>query len=198
MKREHALRVRPHGLTMKERAFCEHYVDSGNATQSAIKAGYSVKSAEKNAGLILRRPHVMAFVKIKIEERFAAERMTNEEIIARIARIARMDIRGMFDEAGKLKPISALTAEEAYAIRGFETKVNIPREGDPEEITKVKLADPLAALALAARINKLTSNENKQLNVFIDLDARMDRARKRKAIANTKATDVESRVVSDQ
>lgn len=32
-------------LTVKQRKFCQYYAQSGNATESAIKAGYSTKTA---------------------------------------------------------------------------------------------------------------------------------------------------------
>ncbi len=205
MKRDVAAVVRPHGLTPKERAFCEAYVGgpatAGKSQPSAVAAGYSPRTAEKNAGLILRRPHVMAFIKQRLNEQFAAERMTNEEILARTARIARMDPREFFDESGKPRPISELTAEQAYNLRAFESKQEEFGSGANAKFTdttKLKLADPLHALALLAKINKLTTNETTQLNVFVDLDARMDRAKKRRMLAIEKSSKLDSDVVSDQ
>jgi phage terminase small subunit len=35
-------------LNARQKAFCEYYVASGNATEAAIKAGYSEKNARKS------------------------------------------------------------------------------------------------------------------------------------------------------
>lgn len=45
-------------LTAKERAFVERYLVDGNATQAAIRAGYSAKTAAAIASENLRKPHI--------------------------------------------------------------------------------------------------------------------------------------------
>lgn len=46
------------GLTWKQERFCRHYVKTGNGTQSAIKAGYSPRTAYAIASENLRKPEV--------------------------------------------------------------------------------------------------------------------------------------------
>lgn len=50
--------MRLDGLTWKQERFCRHYVKTGNGTQSAIKAGYSPKTAYAIASENLRKPEV--------------------------------------------------------------------------------------------------------------------------------------------
>ncbi|WP_330848208.1 terminase small subunit [Limosilactobacillus fermentum] len=57
-------------LTAKQRLFADEYIKSGNATQSYIKAGYSVKS-EKVAGVNATRMLGNARVKSYIEAKMA-------------------------------------------------------------------------------------------------------------------------------
>lgn len=47
-------------LTQKQRRFIDEYIISGNATQAAIKAGYSKKTAAVTATENLRKPNVKA------------------------------------------------------------------------------------------------------------------------------------------
>lgn len=49
-------------LTLKQKRFAERYVATGNATQSAISAGYSAKSAEKTGYENLSKPHIKAYI----------------------------------------------------------------------------------------------------------------------------------------
>lgn len=47
-----------YGLTRKQSDFCIYYVELGNATQAAIKAGYSVRTAKNQASTLLTKQGV--------------------------------------------------------------------------------------------------------------------------------------------
>ena len=47
-------------LTLKQKKFADEYIISGNATQSAIKAGYSKKTAGVIAVENLEKPNIQA------------------------------------------------------------------------------------------------------------------------------------------
>lgn len=49
-------------LTEKQKKFCEFYVASGNATESAIKAGYSEKTAYSIGNENLKKPDVKLYI----------------------------------------------------------------------------------------------------------------------------------------
>jgi phage terminase small subunit len=49
-------------LTPKQKKFCEHYASSGNATASAIKSGYSKKSARQIANENLTKPYIQEYI----------------------------------------------------------------------------------------------------------------------------------------
>ncbi len=50
-------------LTAKQQRFCEEYVVDCNATQAALRAGYSAKTAGEQGHQQLQKPHVAAEVK---------------------------------------------------------------------------------------------------------------------------------------
>ena len=50
-------------MTARQRKFAEYYAASGNATQSAIKAGYSAKYANTNASKLLTVDEVCNYIK---------------------------------------------------------------------------------------------------------------------------------------
>lgn len=50
-------------LTVKQKRFCEEYVKAGNATQSAIKAGYSKKTASVIGVENLSKPKIASYIK---------------------------------------------------------------------------------------------------------------------------------------
>lgn len=61
-----------YSLTLKEKAFCEAYLDHrGNGVKAAIKAGYKVKNRLVAAAIAtenLSKPHIFQYVALKLEE----------------------------------------------------------------------------------------------------------------------------------
>ena len=55
-------------LTQKQRRFIDEYIISGNATQAAIKAGYSKKTAAVTATENLRKPNIKAEIQARNAE----------------------------------------------------------------------------------------------------------------------------------
>lgn len=59
------------GLTQRQKKFCDEYMLCGNATQAAIKAGYSDKYAGQNADKILKNTNVkeyLAYFQKKVDQ----------------------------------------------------------------------------------------------------------------------------------
>lgn len=54
-------------LTVKQRRFADKYIETGNARQSAIIAGYSEKTASVIASENLTKPNISAYIKEKLE-----------------------------------------------------------------------------------------------------------------------------------
>ena len=76
-------------LTRKQQLFADEYIISSNATDAAIKAGYSKKTATKIASENLTKPDIISYIKEKtvISEQLRAD--TIEEVIAKGYSIAR-------------------------------------------------------------------------------------------------------------
>ena len=55
-------------LTAKQRLFADEYIKSGNATQSAIKAGYNVKNARVIGAQNLSKLNIKAYIDAKMAE----------------------------------------------------------------------------------------------------------------------------------
>lgn len=49
-------------LTLKQKRFCEYYVQTGNATESAKRAGYSEKTAYRTGADNLKKPQICAYI----------------------------------------------------------------------------------------------------------------------------------------
>lgn len=78
-------------LTIKQKKFADEYIISGNATQAAINAGYSEKTARKIGSENLTKPDIKSY----IDERM---KKLEEEAIADQAEVLKFLTRIMRDE----------------------------------------------------------------------------------------------------
>lgn len=54
-------------LTEKQRRFCDYYIQCGNATEAAIKAGYSKKTAKQIGTENLAKPVLKSYIDEQLE-----------------------------------------------------------------------------------------------------------------------------------
>lgn len=64
--------AKKHELTEMQKIFCANYIMTGNAYDSAIKAGYSESFAKTKAGQLAKQPKIEAYMKGLREERTEA------------------------------------------------------------------------------------------------------------------------------
>ena len=70
-----------YGLTLKQRRFADFYLETGNATESYVNAGYGTKKgkgAESESFKILRKPSIQAYIQ-KISAEKDSERIASQD-----------------------------------------------------------------------------------------------------------------------
>lgn len=80
-------------LSIKQKRFADEYIISGNATKSAIEAGYSKKTAESIGSRLLRNVKVSEYISKRAQEVFEERAMSVAEALAISASIARGEIQ---------------------------------------------------------------------------------------------------------
>jgi len=133
-------------LTEKQKKFCDEYLVDCNATQAAIRAGYSPKTAYSIGEENLRKPELQAEIqKRKIELQNKLE-ITQEKVLQELASIAfanGADFAKIEDnDTVKMIPTDKLSSEKLPAIAGI--KVN-------QYGVEVKLHDKVKALELLGK-----------------------------------------------
>ena len=63
------------GLNDRQRRFCVAYAQSGNATQAAIEAGYSAKTARQQGQRLLTNADIVRYIR-HLQDRAASARIT--------------------------------------------------------------------------------------------------------------------------
>jgi len=80
-------------MNERQKHFADEYIISKNATQSAIIAGYSEKTAYSIGQRLLKNVEISEYIKKRTEELFDERSMTIAEALAISASIARGDVQ---------------------------------------------------------------------------------------------------------
>jgi phage terminase small subunit len=80
-------------LTPKQAAFVREYLVDLNATQAAIRAGYSAKTAASIGEENLRKPDIKAAIAVAMAERAKRTEVTADRVVQELAKLAFSDIR---------------------------------------------------------------------------------------------------------
>lgn len=123
-------------LTEKQRLFCIYYMQSFNATQSAIKAGYSRDTAYQIGFENLRKPKIKEYL-TELKELYAQDDyLETKRLLDRHKQIAFSDLRDYIDENGELKNlknadgtlIKKITVRESSTSQGYSKSSSIELE----------------------------------------------------------------------
>ena len=71
-------------LNAKQMMFCREYLIDLNATQAAIRAGYSINTAKETGYENLTKPHIAEFIQVLMDERSASTGITAEYVLTGI------------------------------------------------------------------------------------------------------------------
>jgi len=152
-------------LTAKQRRFIEEYMIDKNATQAAIRAGYSKKTAYRTGADNLMKPQIAAAIQVKLDELSKKTQITAERVLKEYAKIAFADIKD-FTEFRTAKTVVGHDEETGELIIDYKQIVDVKPSDQVDgtlinEISlsrdgtlKVKLHDKVKALeALAKHLN---------------------------------------------
>lgn len=148
-------------LTAKQKRFCDEYLIDLNATQAAIRAGYSPKTACEQASRLLANVKVQDEIAIEMAERSKRTGINQDRVLMEIAKMAFVNIDDVIDlDTAKVKRTA--TKEDLACIQSVKIK---PTEFGTER--EIKLCDKKSNLELLG----------KHLGMFkdkVELEADMD------------------------
>lgn len=154
------------GLTPKQQRFVEEYLIDLNATQAAIRAGYSAKTAHAAGSRLLTNVKVKPVIRAAMDERAKRLEISADNVLKELARIGFADIRDLVEwdeEHVGFRPSEQLTDDQAAVVSEVlaETKRFTDSKGNTETTIKLKLKtyDKLAALRDLGRHLKLFTDQ---------------------------------------
>ncbi|MEY9435567.1 terminase small subunit [Bradyrhizobium elkanii] len=152
-------------LNDKQQRFILEYLIDFNASQAAIRAGYSPKTAGSQAHDLLKKPEIQTAIAEARDRTSNRLELTRDQVIEQYRRLGFSDIRKAFDAYGQIKPIAELDEETAAAIQGYEVEMRMLDGPDapPVPVLKVKWADRKGALDSIMRAQGWNSAEKHEL-----------------------------------
>jgi phage terminase small subunit len=141
-------------LTAKQSAFIDEYMIDLNASQAAIRAGYSAKTAEWIGPQLLKKSHVAEEIAKGMAKRQIRTDLTADQVLANIDLIRKDAMRDAFDKEGNQTMLNHAAALRACELLGkhmgmFGDKMALTIESTPEEDIDKRIAELLVATSAA-------------------------------------------------
>lgn len=151
-------------LTPKQERFIEEYLIDLNATQAAIRAGYSPKTANEQGNRLLANVSVRTCVDKAMAERSRRTGISQDRVIMELARIGFLNPDDVIN-FNNATVNSHASADDLAAIQSVKVKSSYTENGESTE-REVKFNDKLKALELLGKhLGMFKENININANV---------------------------------
>jgi len=154
-------------LTAKQLNFCHEYLIDSNATQAALRAGYSEKTAFQIGYENLTKLEIQEYLQKKRSKIAEKLEISTEKVLLEMARIAFYRVPDLFKDDGSIKDIKDIDENISAAIHGIKMGHVIIKNPSGEDevktyIKSVKFQPKDRALENLAKHLGLFEKDNKQ------------------------------------
>lgn len=133
-------------LSAKQERFCREYIIDLNATQAAIRAGYSARSANSMAARLIVKDSIQKKIRELQNERAAKLEVSAAAVVRELARLAFFDpgtvVRVLPGGVLEITPTDQLTDDQRRAVAAVSQS---------DGSTRIRFADKLRALELLGK-----------------------------------------------
>nr|WP_318379997.1 terminase small subunit [uncultured Enterobacter sp.]DAI86909.1 MAG TPA: Terminase small subunit [Caudoviricetes sp.] len=138
-------------LTDKQEMFCREYLIDLNATQAAIRAGYSEKTARASGSENLTKPDIQTRISELKAERNDRIDIDADYVLKRLFDIDQMDVLDILTESGDLKPVAQWPKVWRTTLSGLDV-MTMAGDGDTAGLLKkIKWPDKVKNLELLGK-----------------------------------------------
>jgi phage terminase small subunit len=136
-------------LTEKQQRFVDEYLIDLNATQAAIRAGYSAKTADVQGSRMLGNIKVQQAIAEQMAERSKRTGINQDRVVLELAKIAFLNISDVVDtDTGEILPNAS--PDDLACIESVKFKQSDNQYGGSIE-REVKVASKLKALEMLGK-----------------------------------------------
>ncbi len=139
-------------LTQKQILFAKEYLKDLNATQAAIRAGYSKKTAKQIATENLSKPAIAAAIQAGCKKRMDKVEVDADWVLQRLVEEAEADVADLYRDGGGLKPPHEWPmAWRKGLVAGVDVHFERGEDGEAGTTTKVRLSDRIKRIELIGK-----------------------------------------------
>lgn len=135
-------------LTKKQQLFVDEYLIDLNATQAAIRAGYSAKTADVQGSRMLGNVKVQQVIAEAMAKRSKRTGVNQDRVVLELAKIAFVKMTDIVDSKGRIKDTA--TDDDLSCIESIKYKESDNEFGGSVE-REVKISPKLKALELLGK-----------------------------------------------
>lgn len=135
-------------LTEKQQRFVDEYLIDLNATQAAIRAGYSAKTADVQGSRMLGNVKVQQAIAEAMAKRSKRTGVNQDRVVLELAKIAFVKMTDIVDSEGRIR--SNATDDDLSCIESIKYKEFDNEYGGSVE-REVKISSKLKALELLGK-----------------------------------------------
>jgi phage terminase small subunit len=135
-------------LTPKQQRFVEEYLIDLNATQAAIRSGYSEKTAKSIGQENLTKPDIQKAIEEAQNKRQEQTQIDAAYVLKRLVEIDQMDVLDIMDDDGNVKPLRDWPKIWRQYISNIET---ISMDDGEGWLKKIKWPDKVKNLELLGK-----------------------------------------------
>ncbi|HCJ0305838.1 terminase small subunit [Klebsiella pneumoniae] len=138
-------------LTDKQDMFCREYLIDLNATQAAIRVGYSAKTANRTATKLLSKAVIQSRIAELKEQRNDLVGINATYVLNRLVEIDQMDVLDILTSTGELKPVTQWPKVWRTTLSGLDV-IEMAAEGNTTALLKkIKWPDKVKNLELIGK-----------------------------------------------
>lgn len=154
-------------LTPKQKKFADEYIKTGNATQSAIEAGYSKKTAAVIAAENLIKPNIKAYIERCMAEIASKRVMSYTEAVELLTSIARGEEKETVVVATPVS-VEKVEKEADLKTRISALKEILKRYPNNDKLIEQQIRKLSAEADIAQKKAELLSGNNSDINININ------------------------------
>ena len=155
-------------LTDKQQRFVDEYLIDLNATQAAIRAGYSAKTADQQGSRLLANVKIKQAVAEKQAQRSKRTGVNQDRVVLELAKVAFAKMTDIVDSEGRIKEDAS--PDDLACIESIKYKESDNEYGGSVE-REVKIASKLKALELLGKHLGMWSDK---FNVTVEKSEKLD------------------------
>jgi phage terminase small subunit len=144
--------------SQKQKLFVQEYLVDLNATQAAIRAGYSEATAYSQGQRLLKNVEIANMIDEAMKERGDRTQVTADMVIAELAKVAFHNVQDFVNGGNSILELKHLDREKVAAVSAVKTTM----KADGDLVSEVKFHDKIAALEKLGRHLGIFEKDNTQ------------------------------------